>query len=61
MNGERSPTSPNVATSSIVLGLPAREWSIVAVALAIAALPAVMPVMVGALTHQFGIRVDQAG
>ncbi len=46
---------------TIVLGLPPREWSLIAVALAVAALPAVMPVMVGALTRQFGLRVDQAG
>ena len=44
-----------------MLGLPAREWSIVAVVLAVAALPAVMPVMVGALTRQFGFGVDLAG
>ncbi len=57
----RSPPPAPARSEATVLGLPGREWPIVVVALAIAALPSVMPVMVGALIRQFGIGVDKAG
>ena len=43
------------------LGLNAAEWAAIAIALAAATLPAVLPLMVGVLARQFGIGVAQAG
>lgn len=44
-----------------VLGLDAAEWAVIAIALAAATLPAVLPLMVGVLARQFGIGVAEAG
>ncbi|KQS05007.1 hypothetical protein ASG11_12735 [Sphingomonas sp. Leaf357] len=43
------------------LGLDACEWATIAIALAAATLPAVLPLMVGVLARQFGMGLDQAG
>lgn len=42
-------------------GLSAPEWATIAIALAAATLPAVLPLMVGVLARQFGIGTEQAG
>lgn len=44
-----------------VLGLNAAEWAAIVIALAAATLPAVLPLMVGVLSRQFGIGTAQAG
>lgn len=44
-----------------LLGLLPREWALVVVALSIATLPSVMPVMVGVLADQLGMGVERAG
>lgn len=54
-------TGTTPANGRVVLGLPVRDWPVIAVTLAVATLPAVMPVMVGALMRQFGLKIDQAG
>ena len=44
-----------------VLGLSGAEWATIAIALAAATLPAVLPLMVGVLARQFAIGTEQAG
>lgn len=48
-------------TMRSVFGLNAAEWSTIAIGLAAATLPAVLPLMVGVLARQFGIGTAQAG
>ena len=53
----------NAALSSPrgAFGLNATEWATIAIGLAAATLPAVLPLMVGVLARQFGIGTEQAG
>lgn len=53
--------SANAHIRREVLGLDAAEWAAIAIALAAATLPAVLPLMVGVLARQFGIGTAQAG